>query len=248
MSEFLQVLALAALPALGNFAGGVLAEIFKISNRTLSLALHAAAGIVLAVVGVEIMPEALTAQPPWVIVIAFFIGGMFFIALDELIGLIRLRFDGEEKAGDEGGGNPWVIYAGVAVDLFSDGIMIGVGSTIAFGLALLLALGQVSADIPEGFAIIATLKRKGIPRSKRILLSLAFAIPVLTGASLGYFIVRSQPEFFKLALLTFTAGILTAVVVEEIVPAAHADGEARFAALMLVGGFSLFTLLSVYLG
>jgi ZIP family zinc transporter len=248
MSELLQVIALAAMPAFGNFMGGVLAEIFTISNRTLSLALHAAAGIVLAVVGVEIMPEALQARPPWVIVVAFMLGGVFFLLLDHLIGLIRIRFGRDGNVDTEDGGGPWVIYAGVAVDLFSDGIMIGVSSTIDLGLALLLALGQVSADIPEGFAIIATLKRNGIPRSKRILLSVAFTIPVLVGAILGYYFVRSQPEVIKLALLTFTAGILTAVVVEEIVPEAHSDGEARFAALVLVGGFALFTLLSIYLG
>ncbi|WP_447978016.1 hypothetical protein [Candidatus Nitrospira bockiana] len=56
MSEFLRVLALAALPALGNFAGGLLAERYAISERALSLALHGAAGVVMAVVAVELMP------------------------------------------------------------------------------------------------------------------------------------------------------------------------------------------------
>jgi zinc transporter, ZIP family len=37
----------------------------------LSLALHLAAGIVLAVVGLELMPEALRADPPWVPILAF---------------------------------------------------------------------------------------------------------------------------------------------------------------------------------
>ena len=66
MQGFVLVLALAALPAAGNFLGGLAAEVFKVSERALSLALHLAAGIVLAVVGLELMPEALTAQPPWV--------------------------------------------------------------------------------------------------------------------------------------------------------------------------------------
>ena len=50
MSDFLVVLALAMLPAVANFAGGALAEAFRVSARGLSLALHLAAGIVLAVV------------------------------------------------------------------------------------------------------------------------------------------------------------------------------------------------------
>ncbi len=43
--------------------------------------LHLAAGIVLAVVGLELMPEALTATPPWVPILAFVAGGAFFIGL-----------------------------------------------------------------------------------------------------------------------------------------------------------------------
>jgi ZIP family zinc transporter len=52
--DVLRVLALALLPAAGNFAGGVLAELIPTSRRTLSRALHVAAGIIVAVVGVEL--------------------------------------------------------------------------------------------------------------------------------------------------------------------------------------------------
>jgi zinc transporter, ZIP family len=83
MSEFLNVLALTALPALGNFVGGLVAEVFPASPRTLSLALHAAAGVLLAVVGVELMPQALGAEAPWVVILAFVLGGVFFLLLDQ---------------------------------------------------------------------------------------------------------------------------------------------------------------------
>ncbi len=59
LSGYLTALALSAMPAFGNFAGGLLAESTRISNRTLSLSLHLAAGIVLGVISIELMPEAL---------------------------------------------------------------------------------------------------------------------------------------------------------------------------------------------
>ena len=40
MSDFLIVLAFAALPALGNFAGGLLAEFVPVSRLALNLALE----------------------------------------------------------------------------------------------------------------------------------------------------------------------------------------------------------------
>lgn len=54
MRPFLRVLVLATLPALGNLSGVLLAELVLVSRRTRSLALHAAAGVVLAIVGVAL--------------------------------------------------------------------------------------------------------------------------------------------------------------------------------------------------
>lgn len=170
MSEYLIVLALAVLPAAGNFAGGLLAEFVPVSDRLLSLALHAAAGVVLAVVGVELMGQVLQAEPPWVPLVAFVAGGGAAVALDAGVDLVRTRFGGDD-ADASGQKAAWMIYVGVAVDLFSDGILVGTGSTLSLGLGLLLALGQVPADVPEGFATIATFKRQGVPRRRRLLLA-----------------------------------------------------------------------------
>lgn len=65
MSDYLSVLAFAAMPAAGSFFGGLVAEIFDVSERVLSLALalHLAAGVVLAVVGLELVPQALEGDP-----------------------------------------------------------------------------------------------------------------------------------------------------------------------------------------
>ena len=184
MSAYLRVLLLALLPAAGNFAGGVLAEFLRVSQRTLSFALHTAAGILFAVVGIELMPEALEDAPPWMMVIAFVMGGIAAVLIDQAIDLVQTR--AACRAGADVEASPWGIYFGVAVDLFSDGVIIGTGSIINPALGVLLALGQVPAEIPEGFAAIATFKNKGIPRAKRILLSASFAVPILLGATIGY--------------------------------------------------------------
>ncbi len=233
------------MPALGNFAGGVLAEMVPVSRRVLNLVLHAAGGIVIGVVAVEIIPRAVEADPAWLIVLAFVLGGGFYVATGWVVERLQSRF------GSENGAGPWMIFFGVSTDLFSDGVLIGTGSTISVGLGLLLAVGQVPADFPEGFSSTASFRRAGAPRRRRLLLSAAFAIPIFAGATLGYWAMRDAPEIYQLALLTFTAGILTTLVVEELVPEAHEaleEGESRLAPLVFVAGFALFALLSAYLG
>jgi ZIP family zinc transporter len=241
MDAYLLALAYAAMPALGNLGGGVLAEVLPVSRRTLSLALHAAAGIVLAVVGLELLPRAFAAGVPIIPIAAFIAGGGFYLAVD--IGIDRLN---ALRGG--GSASAWTIWFGVAMDLFSDGVMIGTGALLSPALGFLLALGQVPADIPEGFATIATFRDRGVSRARRIALTAAFAVPILLGTTIGFWLVRGQPEIVQLSLLAFTGGVLTTVVVEEIVPEAHANREARLATVVFVGGFALFAILSAYLG
>lgn len=243
MSGYMNAIVLAMLPALGNFAGGVLGEFLPVSQRTLSFALHTAAGIIFAVVAVELIPTAMSGGAPWVMIVAFVGGGLFFLAVDAGIEVAAKR----TGRGSEGTG-PWAIFFGVAVDLFSDGVMIGAGSTLTFSLGLLLALGQVPADIPEGFATIASFRKQGISRRTRLLLAAAFSVPVLLGATVGYWVVQGQPEGVKLGLLAFTAGVLLTVTVEEMIPEAHVGPDGRWATLGLIGGFALFAYLSSYLG
>ncbi len=241
MSDFPLVLAFAALPAAGNFAGGLLAEILDVSQRTLSLALHLAAGIVLAVVGLELVPQALAGNPPWIPIAAFVAGGAIFIGLERLIDTLKNRLHtGEESTG------PLAIFTGVSLDLFSDGVMIGTGSVVNPALGLLLALGQVPADIPEGFAATATLRRAGFPRRTRLIMAASFAVPVLLGATIGYLALRQAPPILTLSVLAATGGVLTSMVIEEIVTQAHDGPTSRYGPLLLTAGFGLFALISVY--
>lgn len=243
MSDLLIVLAIALLPAAGNFGGGLLAEFGQTSKIRLNQALHAAAGIVIAIVAVELMPRGLSALPPWPIALSFVSGGVLYLLLEELVER-RLA-----KPGSGSSSGMWMIYIAVSIDLFSDGLMIGAGSAVSSSLAWVLAFGQVLADIPEGYATVANLKDKEIPRKKRLLLSVSFVVPVVLAAGLSYFLLRGQNESLKIAALIFTAGLLTVAAVEDMVGEAHeAREDNKLSIIAFTGGFALFLLVSSYLG
>lgn len=241
-ADFVTVLLLALVPAIGNFAGGMVAEFVTVSPQAISRALHAAAGIVVAVVAVEIMPAAIGATPGWAIALAFLLGAAFYL-------MVEWAVQGAQKSGrgQLRGAGMWMIYVAVAMDLFSDGLLIGTGSAVSLGFAMVLALGQSLADIPEGFAAIANLKRKQVPRRTRIWLSASFALPVLAAATLGYWLLNGRGEALKLSALVFTAGVLTVAAVEEMMTEAHESAtDTRLSVLAFAGGFALFALVSSY--
>lgn len=73
--------------------------------------------------------------------------------------------------GNEQQGGALAIFGGVSIDLFSDGVMIGTGTVLNPALGLLLALGQMPAGVPEGFAAVATLRNAGIGQKRRLLVA-----------------------------------------------------------------------------
>ncbi len=140
------------------------------------------------------------------------------------------------------------VFGGVSLDLFSDGVMIGTGTVLNPALGLLLALGQVPADVPQGFAAMATLREAGVTRRGRLLLAAAFAAPILGGAALGFLALRDAPEVVTLSVLALTGGALVAVVVEEMVTEAHAGETSRLGPVFLTAGFALFAAIFAYVG
>lgn len=238
MPELVTVVLFALLPPAGNFVGGLVAEVLPESKRFRSAALHAAAGVVVAVVAVEIMPTALDVLSGWAIGLAFAVGGILYLFADW--GMDRLS-----------GGNSrmWMIYLAVSFDLFADGLLIGAGSSIGASLGLALAVGQVLADMPEGAAAIMTFRASEVPRSRRFLLSAGLFIPPLVATLVAYLLLREAGQGTQSAALVVTAGLFSVAALEDMLKEAHeAESDSKVLTLSLVLGFSLFAIVSQILG
>jgi ZIP family zinc transporter len=143
----------------------------------------------------------------------------------------------------------WMVYVAVAMDLLGDGLLIGAGSAVSTNLALVLASGQVLADIPEGFAVIVNFRDKGTGKVKRLLLSASFVVPVMAAAVLAYFALRGKSEGLKMIALVIVAGLYILAAVEDMLREAHESAEdSRWSAFSLIAGFALFLLVSNWLG
>ncbi len=235
--EFWPVAGLALLPGLGNLAGGMVAEFVRTTPKLLNLALHAASGIVIGVVAIELIPEALDNLAGWWIAASFAAGGVAYVGTEMLTERI--------SPSGSSGGSMWMIYVAVAVDLSGDGLMIGTGSAITTSLVIVLAIGQTLADFPEGYSVVANLREKGVPRSRRITVSFSFPFYCLGMALFAWLLLRNAPDAAKYVALTFVAGLLTVAAVEDMLDEAHeATADTRSSIIAFVGGFALFALVS----
>lgn len=241
MQAFFVVLAVSLLPAGGNIIGSFLAESLRTPPWIIGAALHAAAGVAIAVVSVDLMPRILADTPAWLIVVAFLCGAAFSVLLAQ--GLKHwFRAPGRQSGA-------WMVYMAIAADLLSDGLMVGVGAAVSSGLGLLLGLSQVVSNIPGGFAAIGNFRNQHVSHKRRLLLSGSFVVPPLIGAVIGYLLLRGAGEAIEHAALAFIVGVLLLATVEDMVPQADAPGVARWISTpSFAGGFGFFVLLSTYLG
>jgi ZIP family zinc transporter len=246
MNDFLLVVGISALAAGLTFLSVPLAERFDVPHRIVSGALQFAAGIITALVAITLMPPAMRNGPYVLAVLAFFAGGVLYVLLEHY----TKRAQAERPAGEGTTGRDKIslgLFVGILVDLFVDGVVIGIGSTLNPLTGLVMALGMALSTAPLAFVTIATAKRQGMLAEHRRLLGRMFVAALMAGALLGYLVLQNQPLELRMVLVALASGFLITTVVEGIIPEANREGEPGFAGLLYIAGLSLYALMSLAL-
>lgn len=138
------------------------------------------------------------------------------------------------------------IPEGMAVGVVYAGLLNG-SEMITAGGALALALGIAIQNFPEGAIISMPLYAEGKSKPKSFVLGvLSGAVEPVFGALtvvLAGFIVPAMPYF-----LSFAAGAMLYVVVEELIPEMSAGEHTNIGVIAFAVGFSLMMALDVALG
>ena len=140
------------------------------------------------------------------------------------------------------------IPEGMAVGLaFALAAQQGASTPAAFAAALALALGIGIQNFPEGAAISLPLRQEGMSVGKSFvggmlsgIVEPIFGILTVLASS---FIAPYMPW-----LLSFAAGAMMYVVVEELIPEAHLGEHSNVGTLGVMGGFLVMMILDVALG
>lgn len=243
MDDLLLLLLIAALAGGLTALGAPLAEYYTAPRRLVSAALQFAAGIIAALVALSLMPPAVR-EAPLLSTVAFFLGGTTFVLIDT----ISARRAAARPPAADGRLPALGLYIGVLVDLFIDGVVIGVSASITLASGLLLALGISISTLPLAFVTTSLARSEGLPARQRRWLGPLYFACLLGGALLGFLLLRNQPLAVRLAVMAFAAGFLLTTVTQSLIPAANHDGEPTFAGILFVGGMSLYALLTLAVG
>lgn len=113
--------------------------------------------------------------------------------------------------------------------------------------AIALAIGIGIQNFPEGTAVSLPLRREGMSRRKSFFYGQLSAVVEPVAALIGVWAVYMMEPLLPF-VLSFAAGAMIFVVVEEVVPGSQENGHKDLAAMALMLGFAIMMILDVALG
>ena len=186
--------------------------------------------------------------------IGFWVGVLFLLALDHLIPHLHIGSNQAEGPKTKLGRTAMMVLAvtlhnipeGMAVGVMYAGFLSG-NMQITAASALALSLGIAIQNFPEGAIISMPLRAEGESKKK------AFAGGVLSGIvePIGAVLTLVAAQFVIPALpylLSFAAGAMLYVVVEELIPEMSQGRHSNLGTVFFAVGFSVMMVLDVALG
>src|SRR5699024_4147210 len=138
------------------------------------------------------------------------------------------------------------IPKGMAVGTVFAGMLSG-SAKLTFAGAIALSLGIAIQDSPEGAIISMPLKSNGMKKHKAFLYGVASGI-VEPIAAFITILLASYVTLFLPYFLSFAAGAMLYVVVEELIPEASQGEHSNIATIGFAIGFVIMMILDVAMG
>ena len=234
----------------------------KANKKLLETMLGFAAGVMLAASFWSLLAPSIELSkefpyPAWIPpALGFIAGGLFLRLLDAV--LPHLHFgESEDKA--EGIKTSFkrntLLLLAVTLHNIPEGLAVGVAfgallvnnSTASLAAAFTLALGIGIQNFPEGTVISLPLRASGMSKFKSFWYGQLSGFVEPMAAILGVIFVTIFQTILPYAL-SFAAGAMVYVVVEELIPESQLDNNSDLATLSTIFGFVVMMVLDVALG
>jgi len=233
-----QILGLTLIPVGATLLGGAIATFKMPSAKARSLVQHFAAGVVMAVVAGELLPEMTREHRPLGVLIGFALGVALMLGVKALTERIERR-DEQQGTGTSG------LLVAVGIDVFLDGLLIGVGFAAGERVGTLLVVALTLELLFLGVSVAASLGEAKVSRTRSLLTVAGLSALVIVGAGLGGSLLAGLSGLALEIVLSFGAAALMYLVVEELLTEAHEVQETPLITVSFFAGFVALYLLEL---
>lgn len=250
------------IPFLGTALGS--ATVFfmkdKINQKLQKLLLGFASGVMIAASVWSLLIPCIEmaenqGKTAWIpAAVGFLLGMAFLLILDSVIPHLHINSKEPEGVSSKLKKSTMLVLA-VTLHNIPEGMAVGVvfagllaeNTSISMTGAFALSIGIALQNFPEGAIISTPLKGEGVSKSK------SFLYGVLSGAveplgALVTILLTSAVTPILPYFLSFAAGAMIYVVVEELIPESQTGDHSNIATIGVAAGFAIMMVLDVALG
>jgi len=234
----------------------------QLSRKMLDAMLGFAAGVMIAASCWSLLIPSIEMATEWDIpkwlpaTAGFLMGAVFLRLLDRILPHLHRGMATDQA---EGVKTKWqrttLLVSAITLHNIPEGLAVGVAfGAAAAGLdsatlagAIALAIGIGIQNFPEGTAVSMPLRREGISRAKSFWYGqLSGIVEPMAGVAGAALVLIARPILPY--ALSFAAGAMIFVVVEELVPESQTGGHSHYATWGTIIGFAVMMTLDVALG
>lgn len=209
---------------------------------------HFAAGIVIAAVCTEVVPEAIKNAHIWSVVIGLVIGVALVMLVRELSGEGPRRSGRVPVEDDADRGISMGMLVTTGIDLFIDGLLVGLGFCLASASGELLVIAVSFEVLFIAMSLTATMRGTGCSIGRIMVTLVGLGLLAVVGGVLGAWMLNGASTGIIAGIAAFGTAALLYLVVEELMVEAHERGETTLGSIMFFVGFGASLVLSMLLG
>ena len=216
---------------MGTTIGGILGCTIKSkSNKFLSFILSFAAGLMMAVICFDLIPEALEISKLSQSIIGILLGIVIMIfcdfIVDKKISKKVIKKEKEISLLKTG----IIVSIGLAIHNIPEGLAIGSGFDASIKLGYSLAIAICFHDIPEGMSMAIPMKNGGMKIYKIMFYVILSGLATGIGTLIGVIIGKISEQIISLCL-SFAAGAMLYIVSGELIPESNRLYKGRMSAI-----------------
>ena len=251
-----------AIPFIGTTLGAAMVFLMKkeMNKKVEKILLGFASGVMIAAsVWSLLIPSIEMAETQrkvaWIPAsIGFLLGIVFLLVLDSVVPHMHLESEKPEGMKSKLKKTTMMVFA-VTLHNIPEGMAVGVtfagalaqNAGITMAGAFALAVGIAIQNFPEGAIISMPLKSEGISKPRAFLYGTLSGIVEPIGAVITILLTNAVVPILPY-LLSFAAGAMIYVVVEELIPESQAGEHSNIGTIGVAIGFTIMMILDVALG
>lgn len=222
------------LSVLGPIVGSAIGVMKRPSFAYICNMLCFAAGVMLAISFIELIPESIHLSSRGMAVAGVVLGSLAMYGLDRVIPHIHPRLCSQEQGCNLERTSVYLIL-GMFLHNFPEGMAIAVGAVTEPKVSLSIAIAIAIHNIPEGICTSAPFYHSTGERLKSFLVSSSTAVPILAGYVTARHLFQQIPPGAVGLLIGATAGLMIYITVDELIPQSCAGEDHKTIFSLILG-------------